>query len=294
MTSIIRTFIPGSEWLYFKIYAGQKTADKILTNEVYRFIHNLDKEKCIFKWFFIRYADPDFHIRLRLLVDKEKISYIMSLFYKKFNSLVNKRIIWKIQLDTYNREIERYGSHLIQEAESLFCFDSNCVISILRQVNRSKNENYRWLISLEMVDSLLSDFSLDLASKKDFVEKCSESFRTEFGFNELNSKQLNTKYRENKKLIELVLTGNLNEADFKKCEIPIFKRSIMLKPIVINIKKKLLNNRTLLLSNLLTSYIHMMIDRIFLSDNRVHELVIYDFLRRYYTSIIQRNKYNKR
>ena len=29
---MIRTFITGSEWLYYKFYTGPKTADLILTN----------------------------------------------------------------------------------------------------------------------------------------------------------------------------------------------------------------------------------------------------------------------
>ena len=66
-----RTFIPGSEWIYFKIYTGTKTADAILKNELYGFVSEMLKNKVIDKWFFIRYNDPDFHIRLRIHL-KEK------------------------------------------------------------------------------------------------------------------------------------------------------------------------------------------------------------------------------
>jgi len=61
-----RTFIPGSEWVYFKLYTGTKTADSILKNELYGYVSKMLKNGIIDKWFFIRYADPDFHVRLRL------------------------------------------------------------------------------------------------------------------------------------------------------------------------------------------------------------------------------------
>ena len=35
-----RTFIPGSEWIYYKIYTGIKTADSILKNELYGYHRN--------------------------------------------------------------------------------------------------------------------------------------------------------------------------------------------------------------------------------------------------------------
>jgi hypothetical protein len=39
-----------------------------------------------------------------------------------------------------------------------------------------------------------------------------------------------------------------------------------------------------MIDTLLLSYIHMMMNRLFMAKNRMHELIIYDFIRRYYTS----------
>ncbi|MBK8924711.1 MAG: lantibiotic dehydratase [Crocinitomicaceae bacterium] len=61
-----RTFIPGSEWIYYKIYCGEKTAERILLELVYPLSTEIcDTLKLAEKWFFIRYADPDHHIRIR-------------------------------------------------------------------------------------------------------------------------------------------------------------------------------------------------------------------------------------
>lgn len=56
---IQRKFIPGSQWLYFKIYTGVKTADEVLAHTIRPFLRELYAERWIDGSFFIRYNDPD-------------------------------------------------------------------------------------------------------------------------------------------------------------------------------------------------------------------------------------------
>lgn len=86
------------------------------------------------------------------------------MFYKELSKSSYSHLIWKIQIDTYNRELERYDWNLIEEAESFFFVDSECVLSIIDKIER--NENYRWMIALKLIDELLSDFRLNLGEKK--------------------------------------------------------------------------------------------------------------------------------
>jgi len=46
-----RTFIPGSEWVYFKLYTGTKMADIILKKEIIEYISEMKKNDFIDKWF---------------------------------------------------------------------------------------------------------------------------------------------------------------------------------------------------------------------------------------------------
>lgn len=286
-----RTFIPGSQWVYFKLYMGTNTADKVLSQEISHIIKVLKKDQLIDKWFFIRYSDPDFHIRIRILVkDELYIGRIINIFYNELDQLVKKSLIWKIQLDTYNRELERYGNELIGIAESFFFHDSECVLSIIKRI---KNDTQRWMIALKMIDSLLTDFSFDLLSKQKVMGQVSDSFKTEFGFNQFNSKQLNAKYRDNKKIIESILNNTIENNDFKSLYLPIKKRSKSLMLLTEELKSELKTNVNINLNNLILSYIHMMLNRLFQSKNRVHELLIYDFMKRYYTSEMAKNKYIK-
>ena len=48
-----RKFIIGDEWIYFKIYTGLKTADKILIETISPLVQHLFENKRIDKFFFI-------------------------------------------------------------------------------------------------------------------------------------------------------------------------------------------------------------------------------------------------
>jgi len=182
---------------------------------------------------------------------------------------------------------------MIEDAESLFWIDSETTLLIITKLTLYDNEVYRWMIALKMIDVLLSDFSLNIIEKQLLMENLSHSFKMEFGFDEHNSKQFNTKYRSNKTIIESVLNNTIDNKNFNSiCSIMV-NRSERLTPVVESIKKKLKKkNVTITLNELLASYIHMMINRLFRSKNRFHELIIYDFMRRYYTSEIAKLKYN--
>lgn len=46
------------------------------------------------------------------------------------------------------------------------------------------------------------------------------------------------------------------------------------------------------LIDLMGSYVHMLMNRLFKSKQRMHEMVIYDFLYRYYKSELAKKKYS--
>jgi len=290
MKKVQRTYLPGSDWLYFKIYTGVVIADKIIANEIIKFIGKLRLEGLITKWFFIRYADPDFHVRLRLRVrDKSDIGRVILLFHAIIKRLQARNLIWKVQIDTYQRELERYHEKLIEETESFFCVDSEYTARIIQKTLKH-NENYRWMIAFKMVDSLLSDLLCTVEQKLSLMEKLSMDFKKEFGFNEFNSKQFNTKYRDCMKSIDNVIKEK-EEVDkpLQQMIAYIHKRSVDLKPVFLSIIQKSKRNGIDYLT-LPGHYIHMMLNRLFYEQARVHELLIYEFLRRYYASEIARSK----
>lgn len=281
-----RNFYPGGRWIYFRIYTGVKTADKILIS-LTPLLKKLLKNNIIIEYFFIRYSDPDFHIRLRLLLtDVDNIGHVMILFNKKINTYCNNRLISKVEIGTYQREIERYNNKYIKLSEKIFFIDSECILSLLSYF-QEKNENLRWMSAIMLIDFFFDDVKLNLQERSLIMKQLSDSFKMEFGFNMYNAKQLNEIYRERKKQVEIVLDN-----DKISTSIDLDKISRILKSKSKSLKKILVKKADVPKGNILV-YIHMSMNRIFRSKNRVHELLIYDILSRYYKSELAKLKYCK-
>ncbi len=76
-----REFVFGSEWVYYKIYCGAKSADKLLQFALTPLLKEAYKRKLIDSWFFIRYNDPENHIRIRFhLIDECNLAEFVFLF----------------------------------------------------------------------------------------------------------------------------------------------------------------------------------------------------------------------
>jgi len=291
-----RTFILGSEWLYFKIYTGYKTADTILTETIYPLSQFFIKENLIDHWFFIRYSDPHFHLRVRFHIpEKENIASVIHHFNNVFQEYVNQNLVWKIQTDTYQREIERYGADLIELSEKLFYLSSEMICKTIALNEVQKDENLRWLLGLKMIDTLLTDFGYSLQEKRDLLNILQENFGKEHGINTDYRRQFGQKYRTEKQRIEKILDKNSEQnKEYAELFRPIFKNSVDSKSVIEEIrnKKKKLDEKeeTLFLQKNLSSYIHMMLNRLFRTQQRTHELVLYDYLFRYYNSLLARQK----
>src|SRR5439155_12200241 len=118
----------GSEWLYARIDCGAAAADRVL-QVVAELARGAVREEAATGWFFIRYADPEWHLRVRLRGDPARLaSEVLPRLHAALQPLAEQRIVSGFRLDTYRREVERYGGPAAIEAvETIFCVDSDCV-----------------------------------------------------------------------------------------------------------------------------------------------------------------------
>lgn len=286
-----RTFALGSEWVYFKIYCGVRLADKILTDVVKPVYETLEAGNYIDNWFFIRYNDPDFHLRVRFhLNDPAQIGHIIRVFNSYADTHLESGSIWKIQNDTYNRELERYGNNSIETIEKIFHQDSIAVVNMLKSVQYDERENFRWMWAVKSVDELLKSFGLTTQQRFDLIDSLRESFAKEFNSNKFLKVQLDAKYRQHRAQLEKWLgnDGLLREDPQELDAIrALFERTRCIVPQVQHIHN-LQRAETLEVSvaNLLGSLIHMIVNRVITSQPRLHEMIIYDFMSRLYKSAI--------
>ena len=275
-----RTFVPGDEWLFFKVYCGVKTCDELLVKKILPLSHRLMREKMIVRWFFIRYSDPDYHLRVRFLLSStDDIGYVITKTIKCLSTYLNNNEVSKVVVDTYLREIERYGAKYIELSEQVFHAGSECVATILKHLK--ENSALRWRTAFLIVDALLSKLGLSLEKKKELIEKMSDSFLREFNFNIHNSKYLNDAYRKKRTAIADLVGGlDTDEMDsfLRKC-VNTYANEVA--GIIGDIPIDNLN---------ISSYLHMEMNRLFANNNRLNEMVVYNYLTRFYKSEIAKAK----
>ncbi len=289
-----RSFIVGDEWLYFKLYCGPATSDEILTKIVNPLVNYLITKKQIKKWFFIRYSDPDNHLRLRFQISKDgNFANIISSLNDALKSYIESGQIWKVVVDTYNREVERYGTRTIKYAEELFFYDSSLTLNFISKLNNFNNERLYWGFGLLSIDRLLNDFSFSLKDKFELLIIMKENYASEFNMNKNLKMQLNKKYKlYSDFILQILNTQHITNSEFIFINHLINERSIQNQPTIKKIQS-LKKNGGLekSLNEYLYSYIHMINNRLFRSNQRLHELVLYSFLYLYYRSMLAQNGY---
>lgn len=271
-----RFFLTGSEWLYLKIYGGSIGADRILTESLFPIMSDLQGRNLISKWFFIRYADPEKHLRIRIkLIESRNWSQAFEVVQNSLLYFIENGIVRKLKIEEYERELERYESFM-DFSEDLFHFDSEAVVKILN-ILQCQNDDNRWLAALVGIDQLLTDLATTVDQKMEIISELKETFFTEFGSSKNLRLVINTKYRKYANLISEILSTDNNPdfADIKK--VFQFRSKCILSIMPDGIKQQGIND-------LVKSYIHMFLNRVFVSESRKQEYVLYEFLYKYYNS----------
>ena len=295
--SVQRTFSIGSEWLYYKFYSGVKTADKLLADVIRPLTEELLERKWIDKFFFIRYSDPDTHIRLRFHFNElAQLGNVITTVNQRFQPYMDQGLITKIQTDTYRRELERYGSNSMEIGESFFYIDSVVTLNLLNLIDGDEGEKIRWQFAVRSLDDLLNNFKFSSNDKMFLLEHLKDGFIREHGGSKELKLQLDTKFRNVRKQVEDILN---RELDATREILPLIEllewKKEQLEPIaekIIELKNS--NQLQIALNDLLASYVHMMLNRIFKARQRTYELVVYDLLYRYYKSLAGREKSKKK
>lgn len=155
--------LPGSEWLFIKLYMGEEEIEKFLVYNLALFTEYLDQEIGILGWFFVRYDDPEKHVRFRVqLKSPELLLKALDLLNEAFKVWMHEGLIKNVVISCYEREIERYGGlDLIETAETIFCADSRAAIFLLQAfLNKKISIPLSVFRSLSVIN-FLKEFGLD-------------------------------------------------------------------------------------------------------------------------------------
>jgi thiopeptide-type bacteriocin biosynthesis protein len=281
-------FPPGSEWLYVKLYAGVPTLDRLLQTTLAGALERLAASGAASRWFFLRYNDPDPHVRLRFHGEPRRLeAEVWPVLRDACAASLNAGEGWRLQLDTYEREVERYGGPAaIELAEELFTADSEAVLHLLRAYTGDAGGDMRWRLTLKGLDALLEDLGLSLDGKAAVAQRVRNAFGTEFHVNKPFEEQLSQRYRRESRVLEALLRASPQaESPWQPGLAAFHRRSQRLRPVAERLRRAEREGQlTVPVQQLAGSFLHMHVNRMLPSDQRAQELIIYDFLARQYRS----------
>jgi len=290
---VARMFTPGDEWLFAKLYTGPAGADQLLREVITPFVASGLDTGNIDRWFFLRYADPESHLRLRMHGQPCILQKVVwPELQRRLQPFVASEVIWRITLDTYDREIERYGGGVgIELAEAVFQGDSQAALELLA-LSKQDSDLRIWQLALLSVHRLLDDLGIDLQARIRQLGAMCSGLKAEFQTENPIDRELSRKYRELRDQIEPVLHGTRESMDsFLTTATAILdRRSAQLVPIRLDLAQasgagRLARAR----EELAQSFAHMTVNRLLCSAARAQELVLYEFLLRHYRSVAARS-----
>jgi thiopeptide-type bacteriocin biosynthesis protein len=194
---------------------------------------------------------------------------------------------WRLQLDTYQHEVERYGGpEGVQQTERIFHIDSEAVLALLPLLVGDARSDLRWRLACAGMHLLLTDLGFDVSIRRAILRKAQKALATEYGAADTLPHPIGTRFRSERQSLEslLELAPSTEPRLAPGLEI-LRRRSERLAPLMVALRDCAQSGRLLVaLPELAHSYLHMHANRLFASAQRAHEFVLYDFLLRHYQS----------
>jgi len=274
-----RVYLPGDEWVYFKLYCHPSAANGIITKDVVPIISRLQKQQVIKSWFFIRYNDPENHLRIRIKINPDDAVRVVGYFEKKIRAQMERGSVSNLVLDTYKREIERYGESKIEHAEAVFNVSSELIVNFLKRGRTKQTDISEFHLAIVSVDALLEAFFTENSDKINLVKLMHDGMKREFDDSKQLKFQLDSKYRE--------YAGFFNSLEKKKPSIINLAGKKQFENYVIalrHVKMAMRNSPAAAAMTLAGDLIHMHLNRLFSDKQRNHEFIIYYLLYKYYLS----------
>lgn len=266
----LRAHAPGSEWLYLKIYAGPASVDRILA-ELAPLLRETGGEGLWDRWHFVRYRDPDHHVRLRFHGHPGRlVAELLPRVARHLEEGLAQGTLWKWQVDTFLPELERYGGELgFSLAEAWFHEDSQ---GVLDRLVAGFSEEERWKAGLVEVDTIWAALGLDLEARRRLAHASREAFRKEFGDAGEGAVQIGGTFRPLRKELEPLLLPEPPDV-----------------PALSRIRAACDQGRLAVpRPSLAGSLAHMHLNRMLRKDQRETEWVLMEFLARLYESRLAR------
>jgi thiopeptide-type bacteriocin biosynthesis protein len=279
MKDYIQKFAPGSKWLYIRIYGGPHALEEWMTGPFRKLLSEWKDSGLVVQFHFVRYLDPEYHLRLRfLLSDPVHSGILLNQLQGSCNEMLEEDLVWKIEVGTYEPEHERYGAVRMSCVESWFEIDS---LYWLDEIDRCglNDDTGIWKSAMRSIDVFLEDFGANIDDKINIINQLKESAAYVFVLNKSMRGQLDDKYRKMSGELDQLIDTDVAGTDYY-----LVQRSADAGKIIRQLQESFSDQAALFESNLVPDLIHMSLNRAFRTRHRLQEMVLYDFQSRYYES----------
>ena len=230
-------------------------------------------------WFFVRYTDPGYHLRLRFKIQGQNVGPILEKFKKRIASHPQFNVIQEYQADTYLPELERYGADVMQLVEDFFCYSSTVTIYFLKNYPGSGLPYPDYSFAMRSVLQLMVVFYPEVDKQLIFLNRMTNTFYAEFAEDKSLKIDMDKKYRLVKNEINLFM----NDSNFfVHLNLEILQKKMLKKVSLILQKRRKADTEKA--AQLLADLVHMHVNRLFAENQRRHELLLYYFLLKYQTA----------
>jgi thiopeptide-type bacteriocin biosynthesis protein len=285
-----RSALPGGDWLYLKLYGGPSTLERVLSEAVAPVVHGEVASGGVARWFFLRYADPDWHVRLRLRgAPAHLYGAVLPALERALRPYHADGALHRLALDTYEPEIERYGGPAGMElAEAIFEADSRALIDVMPRHPPDRPE--RWRLTLLGMHDLLDALGLDLDARLAFTRRTRDGFAVEHGAGVAARKALGIRFRHERAAIEALLIDR-RDAGLGDALTVLDARRAALRGTAAVMRAAIESGAvTRPLEELASSYLHMWVNRAAHTAAREQEFALFDLLVRTYEGIKARGR----
>jgi thiopeptide-type bacteriocin biosynthesis protein len=284
-SNLRRNFEPGSEWVYYKVYLGNKTSNFLLYKTIFPLVKELLRTNIIKSWFFIRYADPKYHLRIRfLLEDINKMGDLVKKFNEAISYYLKNSLIASLQIDTYVREVERYGEKTIELSERYFSINSSTICKIFQQANWD-DKKFKCQLAFQIIHDLLTNLFSDMLERHELVNAAVEHRGLgKIAFQKSKKESYNKRYRTF--IAErLNFQAELESLTVVKKALLAHKQFVKENLLSLTDKKNKYNSKQIVLS-----YIHMFVNRLYDEHQNEMEGLLYFYLEKQYRSTLAKDK----
>jgi thiopeptide-type bacteriocin biosynthesis protein len=287
----VRSHPPGGEWTYLKLYSGARSADRLLTDLVAPLVADVRRELGNVPWFFVRHADPDDHLRVRVRTRSPAgAKLILERLTRRRPAFERDGSLLRTTLDTYDREVERYGGfETIERAERVFHRDSEACVQLLsdEELDLAWDPGARWLAALLSLYRFLHLLPLSAADRLAWLAAARASTWKLSGFARDYEGELSRRFRAHRTAIERFLAGQ--DARARRVARMLDARDPKIATELQAIARLERGGRTTAsLGDIARSLGHLLVTRMMRAPARGEELLLLDALHRHERSVAGR------